>query len=277
MRLFVLTNKNGSFNLWEMVQYHHQRHHHQQQHHDHHRHHHHQFIDFLSRRNVADAVRDFLIIEGPTPAGILADLVALNIQRGRDHGLPGYIEYSKLCDGPLAKGKDFNALTDIPRIQRIRLEGTYRVVEDIDPFPGMMSENLQPGSQLGRTTTCIMLQQFADIRRADRFWYERNDPCTGFTAAQLAEIRKVKLSRVICDNTDDVKRIQPKVFRRRTFNGGDNDLTDCCDLPFLNLNVFKEGGHFALSFCYFHSDILVTSELPLTSIVEKISKNYKWP
>ena len=63
------------------------------------------------------------------------DLAALNIQRGRDHGLPGYNLYRAICN--LTRADDFNGLRrEIapPVIERLRR--TYAHVDDVDLFTG---------------------------------------------------------------------------------------------------------------------------------------------
>jgi len=190
------------------------------------------------------AVLENLIIPGPGD-GFRGDLASVNIQRGRDHGLPGYIQFSTACGGPPATGTGFDDLTDIPRRQQRRLQDAYRTVEDIDVFAGILSENIQEGSAMGRTATCLFLAQYNDTRRGDRFWYENNEPLTGFPIEQLDEIRNCNLARVICDNSDGVFTIQPKVFMRR-INNSQNDDVSCSSLPYVNLNVFKESKYFLL-------------------------------
>ena len=182
------------------------------------------------------AVREGLIFEGPTFDGTVGDLPAINIQRGRDHGLPGYVKFREACGARPAKF--FPDLLDtISQDQINRLKRVYANVEDIDLFAGGISEFPTQGSVLGFTFTCIITQQFKDLRAGDRFWYERDQP-TSFTAGQLAQIRKVTIARVICDNADGVERIQRDAFLRTTSN---NPRVDCDNLPLVELNAFKEG------------------------------------
>ena len=67
---------------------------------------------------------------------------------------------------------------------------------------------------------------------------------------QLTEIRKASLAQVICDNSDGVFTIQPKVFLRRINNGPNNDVP-CSELPRVDLDVSKESKSF--SYFYLHS------------------------
>ena len=46
---------------------------------------------------------------------------------------------------------------------------------------------------------------------------------------------------MIRDNADGVMSIQRDAFLRKTNDDGSNPLVDCDNLPFVDLNAFKEG------------------------------------
>uniref|UniRef100_A0A336LIY5 CSON007160 protein n=2 Tax=Culicoides sonorensis TaxID=179676 RepID=A0A336LIY5_CULSO len=165
------------------------------------------------------------------------DLVALNIQRGRDHGIPSYNNYRALCNLKRAQTwEDLNR--EIPPEVITRLRRIYANVDDIDLFPGGMSERPLQGGLVGPTFACIIAIQFRQLRKCDRFWYENNDPILKFSEAQLAEIRKITLAKVICENLDFPGEIQ-----RAAFDLPSNFLNprvSCQSLPQIDLNAWRE-------------------------------------
>jgi peroxidase len=67
------------------------------------------------------------------------DLVALNIQRGRDHGLAPYMAWRQLCGLPTANSwKELAMLFNSMVVAR--LQALYETVEDIDVFVGGILE-----------------------------------------------------------------------------------------------------------------------------------------
>ena len=135
------------------------------------------------------------------------DLISLNIQRARDHGIAGYNSYRAKCN--LTRAKSFEELQgEIPRALVKRLASLYASVDDIDLFTGGMSELPVHGGIIGPTLGCIIGLQFARLKRCDRFWHETGDPWIRFTPPQLAEIRKMSLAKVICQESDGIDVIQ---------------------------------------------------------------------
>lgn len=142
-------------------------------------------------------------------AGMGLDLATLNIQRSRDHGLPPYPVWKNFCEYrfPELKGL-FRFSNDLTKIRFLQ---TYGALDTLDLWPGGLAEETIPGGMIGPTFACIFAIAFSDLRNGDRFWYENTSPQV-FTPAQLAEIRKTSLARVLCDNGDAISTIQPNPF-----------------------------------------------------------------
>lgn len=148
--------------------------------------------------------------------------IALAIQRGRDHGIPAYHEAVNLCEARLGgAGRDATAVTfdDIESItgmtaeQRQKLETIYQSAADIDLLAGAFSEKPALGTVFGPTLSCMLALQFANLRNADRFWYENDLPPSSLSLEQLQAVRRSSLAGLLCA-TGDIKQTQPKAFIR---------------------------------------------------------------
>ncbi|CAF0855202.1 unnamed protein product [Adineta ricciae] len=165
------------------------------------------------------------------------DLAAVNINRGRDHGLPTYNVMRQVCG--LRYATSFNDLTDTMDFSAIRrLASVYSHVDDIDLYIGGISERSVPNGIVGPTFGCIIGDQFNDIRRGDRFFYETQNPTIGFTSDQLNEIRRISLSNILCQTVKDMNEIQIDALRMP--NPINNQYVSCSSLSFINFLYWRE-------------------------------------
>ena len=158
-------------------------------------------------RFVTKDVTNFLFLEVGENTGDIGnrdfgrDLVSLNLQRGRDHGLPGYNKYRQYC-----------GLEGLPNFQRqvgppdiypanwIILSELYETTDDIDLFVGGLAEVPVPGGLTGPTFNCIVAIQFRRLMDSDRFFFTHRNQAGSFTSTQLSQLRKRTLKDIICQS-----------------------------------------------------------------------------
>jgi Animal haem peroxidase len=151
---------------------------------------------------IVSDLRNFLF--GPPGAGGL-DLAAVNINRGRERGLPDY--NTARADFGLATLNDFSEITSNPYANQL-LENVFGDINDIDPWVGFLAEEHMSNTLFGETVMKIMEVQFTALRDGDRFYYE-ND--LALTQDEIAEIKATRLVDVIKRNTD-IDLMQNNVF-----------------------------------------------------------------
>lgn len=139
------------------------------------------------------------------------DLASINIQRGRDHGLPPYTAWRSTCGlSKIENWDDFGRVTSSSAALKFR--EVYSALEDVDLFSAGLAEKPVRGGLIGPTFACIIAQQFRNLRKGDRFWFENPNTETRFTIAQLRQLKRVTLARIICDTMESIETIQPFVF-----------------------------------------------------------------
>jgi len=150
--------------------------------------------------HAIDGIVNFLF--GPPGAGGL-DLMALDVQRARDHGMPDYNQLRR--DFGMEAVEDFDDITDDDELAAA-LEQMYGDIEYIDGFIGMLVEDHEHGS-VGPLLYTMLEDQFLRTRSGDRFWYENV-----LSQQDIAMINNTKLSDIIKRNTD-ITNLQKNVFK----------------------------------------------------------------
>ena len=100
--------------------------------------------------------------------GMPVDLISLNIDRARDHGMPSYNKVREHFG--LKKKTNFDGFLDYTGNV---LKELYGNIDNVELFVAGLSEEHLNGCNLGETFGKIISDQFIRTRDGDRFWYER--------------------------------------------------------------------------------------------------------
>ena len=146
---------------------------------------------------IVDEVRNFLF---PAGTGGL-DLATINIARGREVGLPSYVDvYNQLFPDSVISSFD-----DLPFREGLAgkdglFAQAYEDVQDIDLiFGGLAEVPDSHGGLLGATFTHILADQFSRVRDGDRFFYKNELEELNVLYPEFAN---VSLSNILRDNVD---------------------------------------------------------------------------
>ncbi|HEY0432530.1 MAG TPA: peroxidase family protein, partial [Chitinophagaceae bacterium] len=154
---------------------------------------------------INTVLRDFLFTSPNDSTRFGIDLGSLNIQRGRDHGLPDYNTVRKFYTGRQAF--TFRDITSNDTLAR-ELRSLYGNVNNIDLWIGILAEDHLPGASVGRTMHEILRWQFEKLRDGDYYFY-LNDPFLPSKAR--TQIIATHFVDVIRRNTT-LTNLQPNVF-----------------------------------------------------------------
>jgi hypothetical protein len=161
---------------------------------------------------IVDDLRAFLF--GPPGAGGL-DLAAINIQRGRDAGIPNYRSVRSAHVWPsISNFSQITTNTELADLLSSIYGGNFN---SIDAWVGGLAEDHVPGASVGPFMKAVIESQFRRLRDGDRLFFRGND--AGLYAngalnpdiAAIVDLESLRLSDILRWNTE-ISYLQGNVF-----------------------------------------------------------------
>lgn len=151
---------------------------------------------------VVNALRNFLFTNVPEETGF--DLIAFNLQRGRDHALPKYNDLRRKFTATTAR--TFSDISSDPNVQS-RLATAYGTVNNVEAWIGLMAEDHIPGGSMGPTLFAIWTTELGRLRDGDRFFYLTKDYfsseiMSSFPRLQQIYTEKNTMAQIILRNSE---------------------------------------------------------------------------
>jgi hypothetical protein len=155
---------------------------------------------------VVDELRNIQF--GPPGSGG-TDLAAVDIQRGRDHGLINNYRQLRIAYN-LAPYSQFDQLTADIALQTA-LASVYGSIDNLDAWVAMIAEDHVIGSSLGKLAQTIVIAQFERLRDGDRFFYAGDPDLQSPLVTSIIDLDAITLGQLIEWNTG-MTGLQDNVF-----------------------------------------------------------------
>ncbi|KAM5273721.1 LOW QUALITY PROTEIN: lactoperoxidase [Ctenodactylus gundi] len=154
------------------------------------------------------------------------DLAAINIQRCRDLGQPGYNSWRGFCN--LSKPQTLEELSAVLKNEMLA-EKLLDLYGTLDIWIEATAEPLVDRGRVGPLLACLLGHQFQRVRDGDRFWWGNSGV---FTEKQQDSLRKMSFSRLVCDNTH-ITKVPRNPFQVNSYPQG---FVDCSTIDKLDLS-----------------------------------------
>lgn len=162
------------------------------------------------------------------------DLLAMDVQRGRDQGVTGYLTWRRFCDGD----NSYNSWEDLEKGLTKELVAELKVLyqdemDDIDPQVAAFEIPIE-GAVIGKTLTCLVADQFARLKTGNRLFWEHESSM--MTEEQKMWVRQSSLARLLCNNLP-VVAVPSNAFLPPSDT---NPLVPCSELPAITIEAWKD-------------------------------------